>query len=340
MRLSMDGNLQTEGFGTKMVEPVFFPTTTGPQVTGVGLADALTDVSTGIQTGRTASEWTASMYRLDFSIEEYRMQQFGSQTQKVSWVESQMKQAIKRFFHKHDQDLWGTEDDTNAGTDKQLNAIRQLINTGGTSGTDGGAQPPALASQSVAAMNATSGSTPVYTVGGIARNAAGAAYWSSNLIGAAASAEVMTLRTFSKLISASTVGTEKPTLILCYRDEYDKLEQLLGHGGTLDSSVYTGGAQYSGPLARAGFNAIGVRGVEVVPEDRMPTTGFVGSTATYRQIFCLNTNHLKMKMREKRPTFRKVDDPRPLVRYVATCMLQLTSDNLGRVHARHINVAA
>jgi len=103
-----------------------------------------------------------------------------------------------------------------------------------------------------------------------------------------------------------------------------------------------GQLQNDSKLADIGFDALRFRGADIITDDYAPTAGFVSATSTARnyRIYAINTDHLELRMREKKPNWRQYPDPRPITRFVGTVMLQFVSDNLGRVHAVHGNITA
>lgn len=336
MKMLMSGKIQTGGFGTKMVEPVMFPTTTGAQVERV--SDPLADVSTNTTLAATAAEWLAAMYRYDWYVAERDLAKFGSNTEKVKWTENHMKAAVEKVMNFLEADMWAAPENTSsAGTEQQIASLKTLFNAGTTAATDGGALPPALASQSIAPLVDTTGSTAVTTVGNIPRAAAGAAYWCTPLL-SPTSSEALNVQILSKTYSEGVAGQEHPTLIVVHRNLFDVLENLASLGGSNGGQI-----QRDSALADIGFDALRFRGADIVTDDYAPTAGFVSGTATARnyRIYAMNLNHLELRMREKKPDWRRVDDPRPIKRFVGTIMLGFVSDNLGRAgHAVHGNITA
>lgn len=337
MHLLQQGQIQAGGYGTKIVCPIKFPTVGGPHAQGV--TNAYADVTAAPQGGKTAAEYPASEYIVDVSVEEFDLDKFGSMTGKVDWVESQFEYAIEDFMVQLEDAFWkAPENASSAGARNQLASIQTLINSGvaGTT-TDGGALPAVNTEQTKTAVVSATGTTAIYTVGGINRNAAGAAYWCPNMFGTDVASEALTVQVLSKGYSKATVGAKHPKLIIVSSGLWDLIQYFASVGGSSGGRFYN-----DSKLARLGYDALGFMGAEIIHDDKCPTAGFVSGTATAKayQVFWLNTDHITLKPKTKRPTFRRVDDPRPLRRWEGRMVIALVSNNTGRVHSRHVNITA
>ncbi|HEV2471215.1 MAG TPA: phage major capsid protein, partial [Chthonomonadales bacterium] len=317
-RLRERGNIVAGGLGVNLIEPIFYPSTTGPQVAGV--TDSWNPI-THSETGNiSAAQYTPAEYLLPVSISDYDLDLQGSDTMKVNYAESIMKISVAKFLEKLNSDIWAAEGVTGSDGSSRttLGSLRTYFNGGGSSTTSLGT-PAAISEQLVAAV----GSAPLTSVGGIQRNAANAAYWCTPLINPG-SAATISLEIVNNIISAATRNNDVPDLVILPRKRYDTF-----------MSILQGYQRYTeSKLADAGFEAMRYRGADIIFDDNVPTA------APGYNIFAINTKYLKLRCKTMKPQFVMVTDPqRPIRAWLARWVGQLTSGNLGRVHCRHCNIA-
>lgn len=334
-RLREKGNIIKGGTGGNFVEPLMFPATGGPAVVGVTNATtAYTDLTFVETTNFTSASYIPCEKLIPISVQQYDLDAQGSNTSKINLMESIMKSNMAAFMENLNADLWAAEESAgSAGTRATLASIKTLINAGGSSTTDGGATPSALAEQvGSRAVTAASTQTPIYTVGGINRNAAGAAYWCTPVIN---TSQALSIQTLSSLVSIATRGSDTPDLIILHRTMYDKLM------GILTSNVGGGGGQMytQSKLAEAGFEAIKFRNCDVIFCDQVPSVSYLnGSSTSYGyNAFCLNTDYIKLRALSMKPQVDEFPTPRAIRTWRGRWVGQITSGHLGRVHSRAVN---
>ncbi len=325
-RMREKGNIEAGGMGVQLIEPIMYPYGDGP--TPIGVTDSWSTSVTHSETGNTtAAAYTPAEYLLPVSASEYDMDLQGSETAKVNYLESVMKINIAKFISKLNLDLWALEG--TAGTDGSLRtrigSIRTYVNGGGGSttgapGANAGNEPVPIAEQLVAGV----GSAPVLTPGGINRNASGAAYWCSSLINPGTAA-TLSLQILNNVISAATRNNDTPDITIMPRLKYDLLLSILqGYQRFPNESK----------LADVGFDAVRYRNTDVIWDDNCPTA------VPGNNIFALNSDYLKLRCKTMKPLFTRVFDPqRAILAWLARWVGQITSGHLGRVHARHCNIA-
>jgi hypothetical protein len=332
------GRIKPAGYGVVMREPLMVPVTTGPQLEGV--TNAYADRAPQPMTGYTTAEYPLSEYIIDVSWQDYDDKRAGGDVEMVRWQEAHFINAEKRSFNKILADFWAIEESPkSAGARDQIASIRTFINGGQTTGTtltsDGGAQPPALSEQSELAFVSASSASAITLVGGIERNAAGAAYWCPPIhLGGANGSVAFSMLYLNDLYQLAYQGDEHPNLIIMPPALFSKLQNLMTVAGANGGQIYTGSK-----LGEAGFDAIRWRGCEIVTDRRCPTAGFNSgsSTAKLNNVFCLNMNHLTMRMDGKKPKFKDVPTNKPIQEHVGQWFMALTADHLGNVHSRGIN---
>lgn len=332
-KLRQMGKVKTGGFGIQMVEPLMFPDASGggPQVNGV--TDPYALLTQTAMTGVTSASYTAAEYVIPVSVAQYDMDQQGSDTQKVDLVQSTMENALARFTSKLNADVWAPEENVgSAGTRSQMASIRTFFNAG-KGATTGGGTPQALPGQvGNQAVASVANVNPVTVVGGIERNATGAAYFCTPLITAA---DTLTMQVLSKIYSLTVRNSDHADLIIVHRDSMDKIQSLLTVGGGNGGQMFT-----NSKLADAGFEAVRYRGADIIASDEVPTSCFLNNSATAYgyNIFAINSNYLKLRAKSLKPEMLPHDDQRPIKVWTGRFVGQLTSSHLGRVHARHVNV--
>lgn len=333
-KMQQMGQIKPAGYGVMMREPLMVPVPTGPQLEGV--SNAYANRSPQPMTGYTTAEYPLSEYIIDVSWQDYDDKRAGGPVEMVRWREAHFKNAELRSFNKILADFWAVAENTlSAGDRTQIASILTFINGGTTAATDGGAQPPAQAEQSVAPIVSASGATAVTTVGNIQRAAAGAAYWCPSLLGSSGSSTALTMLVLNDIYEAAFQEGEEPDLILFPPGLFSKLQNLLTVGGGNGGQIYS-----ESPLAKAGFSSIRFRNADIVADRRVPTAGYVSgtSTAVNNQALCLNLKHLTLRMDGKKPKFKEVPTNMPIQEHVGQWFLALTADHLGNVHSRHFNL--
>lgn len=335
-KMQLNGRIQPAGYGVTMREPLMVPVLTGPQLEGV--SNAYADRTPQPMTGYTTANYDLSEYIIDVSWQDYDDDRAGSPTEMVKWREAHFRNAELRAFNKILSDFWKKPEDTkSAGCREQIASIRTFINGGTSTATDGGADPPAQAEQSVSPVVSATSASAITLVGGIERSAAGAAYWCPPiLLGDSTASAALTIALLNDLYEAAFQEGEEPDIIICPPGLFSKLTSLLTVGGT------SGGQHYTGSVANAGFSTIRYRNADIVVDRRCPTTGYVedSTTAKKNHMFCLNTNHLLLRMKSRKPQFKEVISNKPIQEHVGTWKLALTSDHLGNVHSLGVNYTA
>ena len=332
MKMRAKGSFKKGGQGTKYAYPIMFPTLTGPQVEDI--SNPYDDVVAGMSDNRTMLEYIRCEKEIDISVPLYNMENQGSDTQKISLVESETKIAMAKFDENLNANFWAApEGAQTVGTRTRLGSIRQFINAATATSTDGGCTPSALPSQvgALGIVGAT-GTTAQYVVGGVNRNAAGAAYLNSNVF---VTSDTLTIQILSKPYSATIRSKDHCDLILMHPDSFDKLMNLATLGGANGGKFFSESA-----MANLGYDAIRFRGADIVADQNVPTAGFKTATATALnyQIFYLNTEYLELKYTSMDPAIRQVPEARPIKRWRGRWTGQFCASNPGRLQALHANI--
>jgi hypothetical protein len=308
-RLRANQNIVTGGLGIKALEPMIYPTTTGPALEGV--TDPYTEMTPSATTGATNAEYTWCEKRLSVTIEELIMDQQGSDTMKINYLNDFVKNvSMKKFLEGLNSDLWRAETaaGSNGSSRQYLGSVRTYFNRG--LGTDGGAIPSALAEQTGAAVG-----TGLTLVGNIDRATNGNAYHSTPIFHTTVAAGAITLLKLNNVISLAVCDPDSPDLLVTTRGNFDEIMALIQQYQRYDSSA----------LADAGFDAIRYRSCDVVFDQACPSAN----------LFALNTNYIKLRCNSMQPVFTEKPDPhRTIFNWNARWVGQITSGNLGRVHAR------
>jgi hypothetical protein len=336
MKFLLSGAIQTGGFGRFIRVPVRIPRVTGPHMETV--SDSLAEVSTQFIPGKTAADFYPTFKRMDWSLDKVELKKFGSETEMVQWAQGDVEDSMDTYMADLENEMWAAEETANSGggSATRLGSLRTYINSAGTSATDGGANPPALAEQSVAGFVGTTGAAAVTSIGSLDRATTYGAYWTPPVRNPGSS-QAFSILELSKVYSLARINGESPGLIVTTRAIWDAIQNLASLGGSNGGQL-----QNSSKLADIGFNAVKFLDADVVYDDRVPTAGFESGTSTAKvhNIFCINPKYIGLRMDAKKPPFRKVDDARPIVRFVGEHMLQLVMKGSGRYHSRHINVTA
>jgi hypothetical protein len=334
MMLRMNANMQAGGYGTSMVEPIMFPDASGGGPQPQGVTDPYAEITQSAMTGESAANYILSEYLIPVSVPNYQLKQQGSMTTKVDLIEGTFQNAVARFTSKLAVDLWADPiTAASIGSRSSLMSLLALYNAG-TAATTGGGTPDALAEQ-VGNRGVCNASTETLqtTIGGIQRAAAGAAYWCTPII---RTADTFTMQILSNIYSRATRNKDTPDYGVTTGPLFDKIQSLATLGGG------NGGRFFSeSKLADLGYDAVRWRNMEIVFDDYVPTTCYLNGAATqYGQNFlAINTKKMKLRQTASKPTFRRVDDPRPLMVWTGEWYGQITCKNPGRAgNARHVNL--
>lgn len=334
MMLRMNSGMKSSGFGTSMVEPIQFPDASGGGPQPQGVTDPYAAVTQSAMTGQSAANYILSEYLIPVSVPMYDLKQQGSETTKVDLIQGVFENAIARFTSKLAVDLWADPiTAASIGSRSSLMSLLALYNAG-TAATTGGGTPDAVAEQigNRGVCNAAS-ETLQTTIGGIQRAATGAAYWCTPIINAA---DTFTMQVLSSIYSRATRNKDVPDFGVTTSAIYDKIQALAttqgGNGGRFFSSS---------KLADLGYDAVRWRNMEIVFDDYTPLISYLNGSATaYNDNFlAINTKKLKLRQTASKPTFRRVDDPRPLMVWTGSWYGQITCKNPGRAgNCRHVNL--
>ena len=331
VKLREKGNMRIGGL--KMVEPVMFPAAGGPSA--VGLTSGYDSVTQSAMTGFSASDWTPAEYIIPVSVEEYDLDQQTSEETKVDWAQAIVQQGVERMLVKLEADLWADSIAGNAGAGgnarQALGSIKAYINAGTAATATAGVEPAELATQlgNLGVCDAAS-ETLLTTIGDLNRAVTGGGYWCSSILNTSIAVGILA---FSKLLSATANGGRRADLIITHNNVFDKLMSL----ATIQGS---NGGQFlqNDRLGALGFDALRFRGADIITDDRCPTISYLnGTTTSYgHNAFAINTDFIKLRSRSMKPSLKPVSDPRPLKVWTGRYLGQMTSSNLGRVHARHV----
>ena len=328
-RMRKAGRMKTGGFGYTLVEPFYYPVTTGPSLQGVSdmWADQVRPTETG---GISNLQYTPAMFIMNIAIAKYDLKAQGSDTKRVDYLETIKKISNTKWGEQLNAMLWAVESAT--GSDGQnkatLGSLRTYINGGGASTTDGGATPARSTTNFGGTFTAVAQTGSAITkVGNVERNGVGGAYFCPNLYnksgGDTASAGVL-----NKMITMCSRNDDQPDLILM---------------GPLHYAYFLGvlqGQQRTDLKEYGNFQGFRWGGVDVMCDDNVPI-GTQGSyDGTCGQIFVLNLDHLKMNFDTMKPSFTPYVDPlrTTLDNYTSSQIIQLSTSHPGRVHARNANV--
>lgn len=331
------GQIKRSGYGVYIRVPLMIPDGGGPRLEP--LTNSYAEISSTPTTGRDAAHYKLAHYHMDVSIDEYDLKLAGGESEQVRWRESTFQKNLKTAFNQMMNNIWENEHVAGTGGDTRgrLGSLKTYLNAGKAGTTTDAGDNVAITAQTLNAVTSESGTTAVYTVGGIPRNAAGAAHWCTPMIGIDTSAENLNLQVLSKIYSLTRCGTDHATLIVMHRDSFDRIQGLLTHMGTSGGQTYPNATR----LAKMGFEALQFQGAEIITDDMVPTAGYITETTTAKgyQIFAINMNYLQLMMASKKPDSQRYESSRPLEQYKWDWYLQLVGTHLGRVHARHVNIA-
>lgn len=310
MKLKNLNQVQTGGFGTQMKVPMKYPAAGGPVAEGV--EDPFAANSFSAMTGITHSLWEVAQYRMPIAVPDRELVLQGSQTTKLSYLDSVMEIAMDRFMDKLRQDLWAAEGTAgSAGDPSHLASLRTLFNRGTNGTTTTPYSPAGLTEQLGEAL----GTTPIKTVGGINRGAAGMGYFCTPILNPS-TADTMGKAVVNQLISLAIRGNDKPDLLIFQRDHWNTLM------GILQAQRYITDSK----LSDFGFEAFGWRGCDVIFDDDVPST-----TGSSYNAFAINTKALKLYVKSLQPDVKKTEAPEQSIEaWKANWFGQLVMLKMGR----------
>lgn len=324
-RLRANGNIIAGGLGLALLEPIMYPDPGGPQV--IGVADAYFQTSPSETTGFTNAQWAWCEKLLDISVPQLQLDQQGSDTKRIAWLDSVKKLNTVKFMENLNLDLWRSPTlvGTAGNTRQNIGSLRAYLLNGGASTT--GATAPAMPTGGDGGGNSgtityTTATTVeaagvVTNVGGIERNQAGGGYWCTPISNASAAA--ISIQQLTGLYNMAVRNGDSPDLIITTRANFSTLMALFQANQRF----------LSGKLDDAGFSSMRFMGADIVFDDNCPA----------KNTFCLNTNYFKWRAGTEAPVFESKPDPyRPIQHWVGRYVGQLISNNLGRVHSRMYNV--
>lgn len=331
MRMREAGQVKKGGHGTAYLEPIMFPSATGPQVEDID--NPYDEVEAQMTTGFSSLSFTRCEKEIDISVPIYMLEAQGDDTEKMDIVQGVTEANMIKFQENLNANFWTIPENTSsAGARTRLASLRTFINAGNAS-TTGALTPASLGTQDgLRAVVSASGATAVYTVGGVPRNAANASYHCSNVYIAN---ETLTLQVLSEPYSQASRGNDTPDLILVHPATFDKIMYFSTVGGSSGGQFFT-----ESRMAKLGYNAIAFRGADIVADHNVPTTGYISTTTTALgyHMYYLNTKYLMLRYQSMKPEVRLVQDPRPIKRWRARWTGQMTARDLGRVQALHANI--
>lgn len=319
-RMMEQGNIVQGGNGYFYVEPVKWPAPGGPQVQGV--TEDFNELAPAVETGGiTAYQWKPAEFAMLTGIREYDLSAQGSMTEKVNLTGEYMGIWLDKYLEFLNGQMWAAEGAAGADGQSQnaLGSIRCYVNGGGSSTTGGG-----FVTELPEQLTVAIGTSPITKVGNIERNAAGGAYFTPATIRGSLASPGTAIAVSSTLLNEGvtmcTRGKDSPDYITMGRNPYNY------YMGVLQNQIrFTGGSA----LADVGFkNSFVWRGCDVVFDDLCP------QVTNLNQIFFLNTKYLKLRYNTMKPVFRMVDTTKLIKQWKSSQILQMTSNQLGRLQGR------
>lgn len=302
-----------------------YPYSAGPNP--VGVSDGFNNIADPVEMGGfSAFAFIPALFAMNVGIEIYDIMAQGSRTKIIDYYQSRIEAAHDRWDEKYQTDLWAAEGSAGSGGASRtvLGSLRTYFNGGGGS-TTGGGFVAAKTAQLVAAV----GTTPLTVVGGVERNQAGGAYQCPMLYNPSTPA-IPSAQLLERLYNGSRRNNRMVDLIALPERLYSFYSNLL-----------TGNQRYGeSKLAKMGFEAFRFKGAEVYMDDGVPSDDTANTNQGRHEMYGINSEYLWLYYNAEAPTFRRADYPNKLIRnYQGVHMIQLCSDNLGRDHFRHYNVA-
>lgn len=324
MRVFQRGNAQV-GTGYQYVLPVRYPSPVGNKVQGI--SDGYAPIAPPVENGGLSDyTYTPAFFAMNVGLELYDEAAQGPGTTIIDYMQTRMDQSMDTFIEFYQSQLWAAENTVGSGSGSrtQLTSLRTLVNSGGAS-TTGGAIPAPKTNQ----LNAATGTSAITLVGGIERNAAGAAYVCSNVFNPTTAA-TPSVQLLGKIYNACVRNSDAPDLMIMGEDLYSYFDSVVAAQQRWVGSM---------DLAKVGFPSFKYKSADIVFDEGCPSD-VSKSTTNKNEIFCLNTEHFFFKYNTLQPKFERRDYPdRPIKNWMGTHMVQLVSDFLGRLQARHPLVA-
>lgn len=320
---------QRGGVGFDIQVPVKYWAADNPKMSGV--ADPLVSRSRKIPKGVTKTNWKCAMLFQAFSIDDMEKMVQGDATRILTAAQTYIELAGDQWSSDLMDMLWAAETvATSCGDAQTVASIRTLVNKGTAQGaftyTLGTTPRPAQSSQddSNGWVQATHGSYPaggsgaVVVVGGINRAAADTGVqFSCPVWNPAGSGATFGRLVFNQMISAGSADSDRIDMVFLDPDLYDGAMGILQAQQQLTESR----------MASYGFEAFRWRGVEFLPEDRMPASAISGS-AQALGICSKNLSFVSALEQPKVSSAEAMDAPVTDYRVVDPC--QLIPKKLGR----------
>lgn len=324
-------------FGDEIVIPVFHPASGQPQARGV--ADPLIATTPRQMTGFVRLKYPVAELMINVAIPRRELRADREPAKMVDYMENVLKATRQLYNDKFRSDLWTAEGNASSmGTESQLMSILTLANKGGTT-ADGPYRPKAKAAQysanndSIGWANGThgpaAGTSPVYTVAGLNRNAAGNVYHCVPVLNPA-SAATFNRTPINQTITLSRVQNEGGDIGFLDQSHYDQLQDLLQSQYLLKPSK----------LQEYGYASLDWNGVDITLDDEMPVGTGGGVTG---QFIVLNTDEMALYCDGSFEPDVIVDDTNteaPYKSYMLLGYYALVAKRLGRgLGSRHANLA-
>lgn len=337
-KLTAKGKVLT-GWGQGLRYPIEIPASGPATVTVANSASAYAALSfTDTDFSRVADFMPHELVR-PVAIQDYILKATKGDAAKLNWVQGVLKANLKTIREYVRTALWAPEETPTSGgyaalgTRPPIGSFRTYMNAGTAATVTDGATPAELAEQlGNRGVCGATGAALVTSVGNISRAQSGGGRWSVPIIN---TSQNVTLSAISNIYRTATDGVEHPDLGITTKDVFAKMESV----ALLMGSAWPGFQK--GALAQFGWESIRYLGMEIVYDDDCPGAVYLNGAATaYNDsFFAVNTNHLFWWRDSAEPVVEMVaSDGRPIKRWVIKHYCQLTSDNLGRVHARHVNL--
>jgi hypothetical protein len=327
------------GWGEGHRYPLAVPASGPSTVTVANSASAYAALTfTDTDFGRVADFMPHELIR-PVSVQQYFIDAAKGDAAKLNWVQGVLNANLKTIKETIKAGLWAAEETETSGgyaafgTRPPIGSIRTYFNAG-TAATKTDALTPAELTEQLGNRGVCSatGATLVSSVGNISRAQSGGGRWAVPVIN---TSQKVVLSAISNIYRTATDGDEYPDLGITTKDVFAKMESV----GLLMGSAWPGFQK--GAMAQFGWETIRYLNMEITYDDNCPGVVYLnGATTAYDdQFFAINTKHLFWWRDAKEPTVELVaSDGRPLKRWVIRHLCQLESDNLGRVHARHVNL--
>lgn len=346
-KLNKKKKVITGGLGTQLIVQARYASNKNP--TPEGVTDPFASRARRSIEGITRLKFDVAEKVMTFSLpkRDYKIQ--GNLTKKLDYVQTMLKIALEDWADSIMQtDLWAPEYDTgSAGSETQFCSFRTIYNKGGTS-TSWLAGPPVHPAQLCAVNTAAGqkgnpgwvstvhgaacatgyvdGNTPaaVTTIGGINRNAAGAAGFCVPTYSPATANYLPTNNdTLNTVILAGCVGNKRPDMVLMKQAEWAFVMGILQDQIKLET----------GNMTDYGFPAFKWLGCDFVADEYVPTGQYNATAADVAlyQMFCMNTDNWAFYLDTAEPELNSaVAVDAPVTDYQLTQYGQLVPLAIGR----------